>query len=326
MSLRYNSAVAIGPGQQNDLSTISSGVSTRAAIKMLQKNKRKLESGYTSDSSVISAITEYSYSGRDHRLRPRVVRDDSDLPTDPPRGASPHAERDADDRPPVRGEDAFASDADDERGDEPDADGFVAPRPRAAAPRPRPAAAAAKTPAKKKTPAADDGPAPKSSQYFGVHALPNGKFKAALKAKSQIGMDRVDAHGLIYLGTFDDEVDAARAYDARARFLGELAKCNFVDDDGSAPMRNERARSSQYRGVHASPSGKFIASLSCKSQMGMDGVDAHNVNHLGSFDDEVDAARAYDARARFLGLDARCNFPDDDGPAPKRRNRRNRRS
>ena len=130
MSLRYNSAVAIGPGQQNDLSTISSGVSTRAAIKMLQKNKRKLESGYTSDSSVISAITEYSYSGRDHRLRPRVVRDDSDLPTDPPRGASPHAERDADDRPPVRGEDAFASDADDERGDEPDADGFIAPRPR----------------------------------------------------------------------------------------------------------------------------------------------------------------------------------------------------
>ena len=129
-------------------------------------------------------------------------------------------------------------------------------------------------------------------------------------------MDRVDAHGLIYLGTFDDEVDAARAYDARARFLGELAKCNFPDDDGSAPMRNARARSSQYRGVHASPSGKFIASLSCKSQMGMDGVDAHNVIHLGSFDDEVDAARAYDARARFLGKFAWCNFDDDHGPAP----------
>ena len=91
-------------------------------------------------------------------------------------------------------------------------------------------------------------------------------------------------------------------------------------------MKNERARSSQYRGVHAVPSGKFQVSLKSKTQMGMEGVNAYGYIFLGTFDDEDEAARAYDARARFLGLVAWCNFPDDDGPAPKRRNRRNRRS
>ena len=164
----------------------------------------------------------------------------------------------------------------------------------------------------------------RSSQYRGVNARPNGKFIASLSCKSQMGMDGVDAHNVIYLGSFDDEVDAARAYDARARFLGKFAWCNFDDDHGPAPMKNESraALSSQYRGVFAQPWGKFQAKLKSKTQIGMEGVNADGQMYLGTFDDEDEAARAYDARARTLGLDDRCNFPDDDGPAPKRRNRR----
>jgi len=72
-----------------------------------------------------------------------------------------------------------------------------------------------------------------------------------------------------------------------------------------------REISSRYRGVKASGFGKWVASI----QKG----GPSTKTYLGTFDVEEDAARAYDARARFLGEHRFCNFPDEtavDARAP----------
>jgi hypothetical protein len=59
---------------------------------------------------------------------------------------------------------------------------------------------------------------PHSSKFKGVRLHRDGKFEARIRLN----------HQLIYIGLFDSEVEAARAYDAKARELfGEFAKTNF---------------------------------------------------------------------------------------------------
>ena len=54
-----------------------------------------------------------------------------------------------------------------------------------------------------------------------------------------------------YLGTFETEVDAARAFDAKCRSVRENPRLNFPGDNAPAPKRVEHApTSSKYRGVH----------------------------------------------------------------------------
>ena len=62
-----------------------------------------------------------------------------------------------------------------------------------------------------------------------------------------------------------------------------------------------------YRGVSANKD-RWQARIKCGGYQ----------EYIGTFDDKRDAARAYDARVRALGLDARLNFPDEHGPAPPR--------
>lgn len=64
-----------------------------------------------------------------------------------------------------------------------------------------------------------------------------------------------------------------------------------------------RAARSQYKGVrYEKRAGKWIAEITHKGKR----------YHLGSFDDEIAAAKAYDRKARRLfGPYARLNFPDD---------------
>ena len=62
-----------------------------------------------------------------------------------------------------------------------------------------------------------------------------------------------------------------------------------------------------YRGVSANKD-RWQARLKCGGYQ----------EYIGTFDEKRDAARAYDARVRALGLDARLNFPDEHGPAPPR--------
>jgi len=108
----------------------------------------------------------------------------------------------------------------------------------------------------------------------------------------------------VYLGTFDDEVMAARAYDdAAVRFWGEFARTNVMlgllpPGDSAAIRKALRKTSSQFKGVswHRA-SGKWAAYAGYRPKI-----------HLGLFADEEDAARAYDeAAVRLHGERAQTN-------------------
>lgn len=101
-----------------------------------------------------------------------------------------------------------------------------------------------------------------------------------------------------YLGTFDDEKEAALAYDAKARELGKTKFLNFRAD---GVTRRVDVGRSVYRGVRPQ-NKKFDAKI---------GV-GYKSEWLGTFEDEKDAALAYDRRARELGRHGSCNF-DADG-------------
>ena len=120
----------------------------------------------------------------------------------------------------------------------------------------------------------------------------------------------------------DDEDDAPApkkkkptTKDGRTRRLCDAAFRAGAEERKEKRRRREDAKprdiKSRYRGVKASTSGKWVASI----QKG----GPSTKTYLGTFDVEEDAARAYDARARFLGEHRFCNFPDEtavDARAP----------
>lgn len=69
---------------------------------------------------------------------------------------------------------------------------------------------------------------------------------------------------------------------------------------------DKNRRHSSYIGVCYKGRGKWGSRITFRGQR----------YFLGAFDTEEEAARAYDRRARQLGLPERCNFFDDDAPAP----------
>lgn len=103
-----------------------------------------------------------------------------------------------------------------------------------------------------------------------------------------------------YLGTFDDELDAARAYNAAARhFFGPNAYVNEVNDDTlTFSDLYRKPTSSGYRGVHFDrQSGKWKAQIQ---------VNKAKI-FLGYYTSELDAARAYDSYVIANGLRSRLN-------------------
>ena len=79
-----------------------------------------------------------------------------------------------------------------------------------------------------------------TSSYRGVTGKP-GKWEAHIKMPNK---------KTEYLGTFETEVDAARAFDAKCRAVREHPRLNFPDENAPAPKRVEHApTSSKYRGV-----------------------------------------------------------------------------
>lgn len=91
-----------------------------------------------------------------------------------------------------------------------------------------------------------------------------------------------------HLGMFDSERKAAEAYDARARhYYGEFAYTNFEGDEVKPAPKWKT--SSQYRGVswdkHAE---RWTAKIGSNGRQ----------YHIGLFDDEVEAAKAYNEAAK----------------------------
>jgi hypothetical protein len=100
-----------------------------------------------------------------------------------------------------------------------------------------------------------------------------------------------------HLGYFEEEEKAARAYDRAARTQhGEKAQLNFPAEGESGSRK-----SSKYRGVSWEKSyNKWTAGIRYDGKL----------HHLGSFEDEEEAARAYDNTVRVhKGGSAQLNFP-----------------
>lgn len=139
--------------------------------------------------------------------------------------------------------------------------------------------------------------------YVGVRLSRSpGKFIA------QIGHQKTT----IYLGTYESAEEAARAYDAAAQhFHEEYATLNFPADVRPYVPRpyTPQQKSSIYRGVcWLKGHQKWTAQLRVKGKRVF----------RKYFDDELEAALAYDVAAReHLGADAHLNFPN--GQAPLRR-------
>jgi hypothetical protein len=114
-----------------------------------------------------------------------------------------------------------------------------------------------------------------------------------------------------FLGVFDDETAAARAFDAYVIANKINRDLNFPSAPGAAGHRTtKKGGTSRYRGVCWYKSTK-----KWRARIGVDG----KTKHLGSFVDEDDAGRAYDAAVRKHYPDARpkgwrrFNFPSADG-------------
>ena len=121
--------------------------------------------------------------------------------------------------------------------------------------------------------------------------------KSNSKWEANIKIDGKSTH----LGYFDDEEAAAHAYDEAAARLGRPV--NFPDSSGGTKaVKGGRGGTSRFKGVNWHKSHS-----KWKAKIKIDGKSTH----LGYFDDEEEAASAYDVCAALLRRPV--NFPAADG-------------
>ena len=137
----------------------------------------------------------------------------------------------------------------------------------------------------------------RSSRFRGV-----SWHKSSQKWRAVINIDSERKN----IGSYDDEAEAARAYDATVRAQSLDRPLNFPDDLSTAPgvyvPKKKRVATSRFRGVSwYKMHQKWVASTR---------IDGKS-KHIGFYDDETEAARAYDATVRAHSLDRPLNFPDE---------------
>jgi len=142
----------------------------------------------------------------------------------------------------------------------------------------------------------------RSLRFAGATKLKNGRWQAVFKHN---GKDH-------YLGTFDEEEEAARAYDAKARELGvEEFYLNYPvglpPRVGPPPDRrsSKPVGAAGFRGVRLLSSGRYYAHFQSGSKKA-----------YSTHDTAEAAARAWDAMARKAGRSeaAGLNFPRGGQP------------
>jgi hypothetical protein len=124
------------------------------------------------------------------------------------------------------------------------------------------------------------------------------------------------------LGNFHTPEEAALVYDACCRYhFGEFALCNF-DGDEKYSVTEARARADKRR--LEEKSSKYVG-LTWFSQISRwhAGIRYGGIDYsLGTYDNEVDAAKAYDACARyFYGAAAHTNFLQGESRSPAKQRR-----
>lgn len=109
-----------------------------------------------------------------------------------------------------------------------------------------------------------------------------------------------------YFGTFENEEDAARQFNHLAKiYHGSFARYNEVEPIFPEKIWSKkiliRTNTSGFRGVRfRKKRGKWCAEIRENGK----------VKHIGSFDDPLNAAKAYDSKAKeIFGENALLNFP-----------------
>lgn len=150
------------------------------------------------------------------------------------------------------------------------------------------------------------------SKYKGVLKQPKSEYwgaKITVKTRGKM------------LGVFEDEKEAAIAYDNAARkYYKEFAVLNFPDENREprgkinqsiSSLRQLTKSKTGFRGVIKSGQ-KFIAQIGVKRKTICDGAfEPRKVLYLGTFQTKEEAARAFDKKAtEIYGEFAVLNFPE----------------
>lgn len=142
-----------------------------------------------------------------------------------------------------------------------------------------------------------------TSGYKGVSLYPDGKYHARIRSMGKKWT----------IGQSEDPVECARMYDMVAiKMHGEYARINFdksgYSDEEITRLYNSTigvlpiTNTSGYRGICRQSSGRWSATV------------CHNNKtfYLGTYDTQIQAARAYDIMAyKLKGEKAQLNFPEN---------------